>query len=923
MTDDKEAGASVPSIKLDNTLVAQPDVIKPRFPNVVFGRPKATSLSGAYVRESIRETTKRVQLISPTTRYTVNYNVKDNFGKMKHLLFILVFYMLIFGFVFYRQDALPEPQSHSVPLDQFSESRAEQNLRFLAETIGPRVVGSQNENKTFDFLLSKIKQAKNLAKEDVVVEIDIQNVSGHLRHHLRKFVITYANVTNIIVRVRPKRQARYWDQALLLSSHYDTGHTSPGCHDDGLPNVVMLESLQNLLHSTSGASMLRPVIFLFNGGEEITLCAAHGFVNQHPWINETAMFLNLEAAGTGGRPIVFQSTDSWIMTEYAKANTNSWGSVGGQDIFQSNVVPSDTDYRIFAEAGLLGIDTAFYRNGHTYHTSKETCDLLTPGSIQEMGENTLRFVKHMIALDVSVPKKAILDKSVYFDLNGYYMFVAGASSFHIVCAALLFVCFIEFFRMCDPIDNYLTYATQKVLKTIVVLTFAFVSSVVASLACSCILVFAFNKPLSFFGQHPYFPLLLYGLPSIIGILLPLWYFTKDVNQRSVYAVVFGGWTILLAIATFYRLGIAYVPFVIALSLIPDWGNNIPFSHYIKLAPAMCMLMFMTLAMLDLFVPIMGRFGNKPADLIISVLTSVLVFALMSPMLPMFYTDKKNQHNPRYSTTTKVYMPKALFPALIQIIFGLVVLSAFALQPYTEYRPKRLLVEHVQEYVSYPNVGYTSGVVSSTTGQKISQTYMGVSSLDHVPETFVEKHLTQKYSYSQRPLYFIATCGTPINRTNEYFTSPTEHVDNMKTPVVSVQYNKEESRLYVSLDTTSVTSFSHELWIYSKEPFESSSFENSTEIVTNTGLYKFGWIRFQGATHDASDKIQRVWVSTTDTKKQIFGGIVGVKVVSTELETENYSTIMNNTLNALPKEIAAAPAMISVIKMHFGENVQIE
>jgi hypothetical protein len=172
--------------------------------------------------------------------------------------------------------------------------------------------------------MSKINEAKKLAKNDVQVDIDIQNVAGHLRHHLRKFVITYTNVTNIVVRVRSTNPAPYVNESLLISSHYDTGHTSPGCHDDGLPNVVMLETLQNLLSFADGSSLLHPVVFLFNGGEEITLCAAHGFVNHHPWINQISAFLNLEAAGTGGRPIVFQTTDSWIMRQYARANKGAW-----------------------------------------------------------------------------------------------------------------------------------------------------------------------------------------------------------------------------------------------------------------------------------------------------------------------------------------------------------------------------------------------------------------------------------------------------------------------------------------------------------------------------------------------------------------------------------------------------------------------
>ena len=45
----------------------------------------------------------------------------------------------------------------------------------------------------------------------------------------------------------------------------------------------------------------------------------------------------------------------------------------GQDIFDRNLVPADTDYRIYRDyLNVSGLDFAFIRNGFTYHTPPTT-----------------------------------------------------------------------------------------------------------------------------------------------------------------------------------------------------------------------------------------------------------------------------------------------------------------------------------------------------------------------------------------------------------------------------------------------------------------------------------------------------------------------------------------------------------------------
>lgn len=73
----------------------------------------------------------------------------------------------------------------------------------------------------------------------------------------------------------------------------------------------MLETLRIL----SKQSLLNQhsIIFLFNGGEELSIQSTHGFVTQHPWAPYVKAFINYESAGANGREILFQAGSPWLI----------------------------------------------------------------------------------------------------------------------------------------------------------------------------------------------------------------------------------------------------------------------------------------------------------------------------------------------------------------------------------------------------------------------------------------------------------------------------------------------------------------------------------------------------------------------------------------------------------------------------------
>lgn len=166
-------------------------------------------------------------------------------------------------------------------------------------------------------------------------------------------IVSYANLQNVLVKLYASND--HSNHTLLINAHYDSVPTSPGGSDDGINCAVMLEILRKLTRHPQRP--LHNIVFLFNGAEETGLQASHGFITQHRWAKETEIVLNLEAAGAGGKIIVFQTGPDtpWLMDYYSRV-PHPYGQAAGEEIFQSNIIPSDTDFRNFRDyGGLVGL----------------------------------------------------------------------------------------------------------------------------------------------------------------------------------------------------------------------------------------------------------------------------------------------------------------------------------------------------------------------------------------------------------------------------------------------------------------------------------------------------------------------------------------------------------------------------------------
>ncbi|KAF5733748.1 endoplasmic reticulum metallopeptidase 1 isoform X2 [Tripterygium wilfordii] len=531
--------------------------------------------------------------VESTTTSTVSRTVIAKRSGFSWLFMFVAFVYGSWAVYQYQYQNLPVPlTAEQAGKRGFSEVEAMKHVKVLTE-LGPHPVGSDALDRALQYVLSAAENIRKTAHWEVEVEVDFfHSKSGANRMVGGLFkgkTLVYSDLKHIILRISPKYTPGAEENAILVSSHIDTVSSAEGAGDCSSCVAVMLELARGVSQWAHGFK--NAVIFLLNTGEEEGLNGAHSFITQHPWNTTVRVAIDLEAMGVGGKSVIFQAgPHPWAIENFALAAKYPSGQIVAQDIFSSGVIKSATDFQIYKElAGLSGLDFAFMDNGAVYHTKNDKLELLTPGSLQHLGENMLAFL-----LQIAPSSHLPVDKSmreeetghnaaVFFDILGTYMIVynhryanmlhnsvilqslliwttsllmggyPAAISLALSClsAILMWICSISFSALVAIILPLIT------------------SSPVPYVASPWLVVGLFAAPAllgALTGQHlGYFILQTYlskayskrkQLPSAIQAEL-----IKAEAERWLFKAGFLQWFILLILGSYYKFGSSYMALV--------------------------------------------------------------------------------------------------------------------------------------------------------------------------------------------------------------------------------------------------------------------------------------------------------------------------------------------------------------------------
>ncbi|XP_078441652.1 Zn-dependent exopeptidases superfamily protein [Wolffia australiana] len=424
-----------------------------------------------------------------------------------------------------------QPLGLDAPHGRFSEARAIEHIRYLSVDIDGRQEGKPGLIEAGRYIKKQLETMQERAGPGYRIDIDEMSVSGSFNMMFMRHGISfgYRNHTNILFRISSK-DSNFSDSSVLVNGHFDSPLGSPGAVDCGSCIASMLELVRLILDS--GWIPPQPLVFLFNGAEEIFLLGSHGFMKSHEWASTLGAFINVEATGTGGVDLVCQSgPGSWPSFIYAESAVHPMGQSSAQDLF--DIMPSDTDYRIIAKdyGNVPGLDIIFLMGGYYYHTSHDTLERLIPGSIQARGENLYSLIKAFTTspflqnAEKRSQQEAVenswSDRPVYFDYLSQFMIIYSgrvALFLHNLPISLFFlVPCIYHFQHLTTSSLYLTFL--HLTKGMMLHAFGIILGIFVPIVFAILRLCVSRYAMSWYA-HPYLAYMMFIPSSLVGLLIP-------------------------------------------------------------------------------------------------------------------------------------------------------------------------------------------------------------------------------------------------------------------------------------------------------------------------------------------------------------------------------------------------------------------
>ncbi|MFZ0036451.1 MAG: M28 family peptidase [Candidatus Acidiferrales bacterium] len=313
----------------------------------------------------------------------------------------------------------PAPKPANAPPSQFSAGRAREILYELVGKAVPHPVGSTENSAVRERIVEILTKLGYQPEIQPGFGCNEWGVCG--------------SVMNIVARVEGTEPG----EAVMLVAHYDSVPAGPGASDDGMGTATILE-IARILKTL--APPRHPIILLITDGEEAGMLGADVFVEKHPWAREVKVAVNLDARGTSGPSLMFEtgSANDWAMRLFARVVPYPITNSIYYTVYKR--LPNDTDFSVFKAAGYQGLNFAIIGDVAHYHTPLDNFENVSTSSLQHNGDNALSTVLAFAGADLANPPAG---DAVYFDVFGHWLVLWSEQSSFLIAATVAFLLLIE------------------------------------------------------------------------------------------------------------------------------------------------------------------------------------------------------------------------------------------------------------------------------------------------------------------------------------------------------------------------------------------------------------------------------------------------------------------------------------------------
>ncbi|MFL6197574.1 MAG: M20/M25/M40 family metallo-hydrolase [Thermoanaerobaculia bacterium] len=550
----------------------------------------------------------------------------------------------------------PAPRGADAPAAEFSAARGVEILRKLAGDGSPHPTGSPANDRIRGTIVAELRR---LGYEPTVQEGVACSPGG-----------SCALVRNVVARQDVPLQGKGvlqhlkgQDRAVLLMAHYDSVPAGPGVGDDLSGVAAVLETARAL---KAGPPPERPVILLLTDGEELGLLGAELFVNRHPWAAEVDTVVNLEARGTSGPSVMFETIggDALPVGRYAGAAPRPITSSLYATVYEA--LPNDTDLTVFKnrkDRAYHGLNFAFIRSAARYHTADDTVGNLSPASLQHHGDNALAAVRALSTGSWFLEQGA---DAVFFDVLGFGV-VRWPKGWTLALAivALVLVAAASFRRR------------QEAGRGVLFGLLGFLGAVVlaALLAMGLSMAIQGATP-GLWVQGPQPEIAAFWLLALAVVLALAAMVSRRAGSAGLWSGVWIGWSVLGVVLAIVAPGISYL-FLVPALIAGILGLVIPSGRAGEIVVTLVPAGAAALLWMSILLPLYDGLG-KQALVVIGVLAAAL-FTSLAPLVP-----------------GSGRLGRRLLPAAAFVLALVSAGVAFATAPYSEESPQAVAIQHYQE-----------------------------------------------------------------------------------------------------------------------------------------------------------------------------------------------------------------------------------
>ncbi|MGH7865420.1 MAG: M20/M25/M40 family metallo-hydrolase [Candidatus Binataceae bacterium] len=281
-----------------------------------------------------------------------------------------------------RASAPPAPPPADAAAGHFSATRAIRDVRVIAQR--PHPIGTGDHARVRYYLLARLRELgfRPMSHAQIVAR----------REHRGPDL--FANVRNVSAEMKGADSTG----AVMLVAHYDSVPSGPGAGDDASGVAAILETIRAI---RAGAPLRNDLIVLFTDGEELGLLGAKAFVENLAPPSRIKAVLNFDMRGNSGPVWMFQASagNGWFIDELAKAAPDPRAASFAADIYRH--MSNDSDFTVFAKAGMGGLNFAGIGGLPNYHTRLDSPARLDLRTLQHQGSYALSLTRWLgsVALD--------------------------------------------------------------------------------------------------------------------------------------------------------------------------------------------------------------------------------------------------------------------------------------------------------------------------------------------------------------------------------------------------------------------------------------------------------------------------------------------------------------------------------------------